>query len=297
MSNPRRLADATVVTAVSAVPHATPRNDEACLVVIVGADIGRRIPLLADETILGRAETAHVVLDLENVSRSHASLSRCEGGWLLRDLDSTNGTYVNDERVSEHVLRDGDQLQVGRAILKFLSGGNVEAHYHAEIYRVMTLDGLTQVHNRRYFEEALAREVARSQRYRHPFTLVLFDIDHFKRINDQHGHLTGDAVLKHVAQRVRSHVRSSDIVARVGGEEFAVLLPGTEIVGARTYADKLRQRVADDALEACGARLQATISIGVAEWAPSMASPAELYQAADEKLYEAKRSGRNCVKS
>jgi diguanylate cyclase (GGDEF)-like protein len=295
MNNPRRLADATVVTAVSSVPRVTQRSDEACLVVIVGVDLGKRVPLGSDDVVLGRSETAHVVLDLENVSRTHACIRKSAAGYVLRDLDSTNGTYVNDERIHEHRLADGDQIQIGRAILKFLTGGNVEAQYHAEIYRVMTLDGLTQVHNRRYFEEALARECARSKRYRHPFTLVMLDIDLFKGINDTHGHLAGDAVLRQVAQRVRGHVRTSDVVARIGGEEFAVILPGTELAGAIAYAEKLRQRIADEPIPAGESTLRVTISLGVAQYDPTMDAPEALIQLADERLYDAKRSGRNRV--
>jgi diguanylate cyclase (GGDEF)-like protein len=295
MSNPRRLADATVVTALSAAPRASARSDEACLVVIVGAELGKRIALTNTDVVLGRSESATVVLDLENVSRSHASLHRTVSGYVLRDLDSTNGTFVNDARIVEQRLVDGDQIQIGRAILKFLTSGNVEAQYHAEIYRMMTLDGLTQVHNRRYFEDALLREFTRTQRYRHPFALVMFDLDHFKSINDTHGHLAGDAVLKHIAARVRSKVRSNDVVARIGGEEFAVLLPETDEVGARAFAEKLRQLIAEDVVDACGNEVRVTVSLGVAEFEPSMAAPDALIQRADERLYEAKRSGRNRI--
>jgi diguanylate cyclase (GGDEF)-like protein len=295
MRNLRRSADTTVVTAMTAPPKQPGPTTEACFVIIVGGELGRRIPLNSQDLLLGRAETADVVLDLENVSRSHALVTHRSGNFVLRDLESTNGTYVNDVRVAEHALRDGDRVQIGRAILKFLTGGNVEAQYHAEIYRVMTLDGLTQIHTRRYFEEALVREIARGQRYGHPFALVMFDVDHFKRVNDSYGHLAGDAVLKHVARRVQEKVRANDVVARLGGEEFAVLLPETELVGARTFAEKLRQLIANDTIDACGALLRVTVSLGVAQHLPSMTTPEAFIQVADERLYDAKRSGRNRV--
>jgi diguanylate cyclase (GGDEF)-like protein len=295
MRNLRRSADTTVVTAMTAPPKQPVQSTEACFVIIVGGELGRRIPLASTDLLLGRAETADVVLDLENVSRSHALVTHQSGGFVLRDLDSTNGTYVNDVRVAEHALRDGDRVQIGRAILKFLTGGNVEAQYHAEIYRVMTLDGLTQIHTRRYFEEALLREIARAQRYGHPFALVMFDVDHFKRVNDSYGHLAGDTVLKHVARRVQEKVRANDVVARLGGEEFAVLLPETELAGARTFAEKLRHLIASDTIDACGTRLGVTVSLGVAQYLPSMTSPEAFIQAADERLYDAKRAGRNRV--
>ena len=120
---------------------------------------------------------------------------------LLRDLGSTNGTYVNDELVDEYVLRDGDLIKIGRTIFKFLAGGNIENAYHEEIYRLTTIDGLTQIFNKRYFVETLEREIGRAQRYRRALSLVMFDIDHFKKINDSYGHLAGDYVLKQLARR------------------------------------------------------------------------------------------------
>src|SRR5262249_6513539 len=156
-----------------------------------------------DELVIGRSSTAGLQLDMDNVSRSHASVARTPLGWVIKDLGSTNGTFVNDVPAREHILRDGDQIRIGRAMLKFLTSGNVEAQYHEEIYRLMTLDGLTQVHNKRFFHEALEREFQRSMRYGNKLTLVVFDIDHFKKVNDTHGHLAGDEVLRRVGGLVK----------------------------------------------------------------------------------------------
>ena len=101
------------------------------------------------------------------------------------------------------MLRDGDLIKIGRTIFKFLTGGNIENAYHEEIYRLTTVDGLTQIFNKRYFLDTLEREIARAHRYRRPLSLVMFDIDHFKKVNDSFGHLAGDYVLKHLAQTVR----------------------------------------------------------------------------------------------
>jgi two-component system cell cycle response regulator len=216
---------------------------------------------------------------------------------VLRDLDSTNGTFVNEVPVHQRILRDGDLIRIGRAMLKFLTGGNVEAQYHEEIYRLMTLDGLTQLYNRRYFQEALDREFARSKRYGHPFSLVLFDIDHFKRINDTHGHLAGDDVLRRVSTLLRTKVRTNDIIARVGGEEFAVLLPEAGRIGAVALAEKLRRMIEAEHIEHKGAVIPVTVSLGVAEFDAALESAEALFKLADDKLYEAKRSGRNQVRS
>jgi diguanylate cyclase (GGDEF)-like protein len=293
----RRITpDSTVVTAVSPNPLTQEVSSAACLVVILGAEIGKRVTLGEHDLVLGRSSSADVQLDIDNVSRNHASIVRSAHGWILRDLDSTNGTFVNELPIRERLLRDGDQIRVGRAMLKFLTSGNVEAQYHEEIYRLMTLDGLTQLHNRRAFQEALDREFARSTRYGHPFCLVLFDIDHFKRINDTLGHLAGDDVLRRLAGLVSTKVRTNDLVARVGGEEFALILPEADRMGGVALAEKLRRMVAGERFDHEGKQVPVTISLGVVAFSTEFASSAELYKAADDRLYEAKRSGRNLVR-
>ena len=161
----------------------------------------------------------------------------------MADLNSTNGTFVNDDVVREQRLRDGDQVRIGRSILKFMTGENIEVHYHEEIYRLMTVDGLTQIYNRRYFNEALEREFNRSKRYDRALSLIVFDIDHFKRVNDTHGHLAGDNLLRQIATAVKPRLRREDIFARTGGEEFGILVPEIALDGARITAEKVRRIV------------------------------------------------------
>jgi diguanylate cyclase (GGDEF)-like protein len=286
----------TVVTIVSPNPLKGERTAQAaCLVVIVGSEMGKRVALESEEVVIGRSSSATLQLDMDNVSRSHAHVARTPLGWVIKDLGSTNGTFVNDHMVREHLLRDGDQIRIGRAMLKFLTSGNVEAQYHEEIYRLMTLDGLTQVHNKRFFQEAIEREFARSKRYGNKLTLVIFDIDHFKKVNDSYGHLAGDEVLRRVGAIVRHKVRTNDTVARVGGEEFAVILPEADLHGGEVLADKLRKLIEAEIIVQEGTEIPVTISLGVAEFQASFESAEQLVKAADEKLYEAKRSGRNRV--
>jgi diguanylate cyclase (GGDEF)-like protein len=229
------------------------------------------------------------------VSRSHCRILFSKQAYVLEDLGSTNGSYVNDELVDMAQLRDGDQLKVGRTILKFIVGGNVEAQYHEEIYRLMTIDGLTQVHNKRFFDEAVEREVSRCMRYGRTFALVSFDIDHFKSINDTHGHLAGDAVLRQLGVLVRDHVRRDDVVCRTGGEEFAILAPELDLEHGRIFAEKLRTLVATTLFEFEAAKIPVTVSLGVAEWGANMQEAADIIREADVKLYEAKNGGRNRV--
>src|SRR5690606_36063423 len=189
----------------------------------------------------------------------------------------------------------GDRLRAGGAILKFLHGDHVEALYHEEIYRTMIVDGLTQAHNRRFLLEFLDRELARHQRHRRPLSLLLFDLDDFKRINDDWGHLTGDAVLRELAELVRARVRREDCFARWGGEEFAVALSETAPEAARLFAERVRQLVEEHEFKAAGERLPVTISIGVATAGPELRDAETFVATADARLYEAKRQGRNRV--
>jgi two-component system cell cycle response regulator len=286
----------TVVTTIA--PEAPRKVDarEACLVIIYGDDLGRRIPLGAEACIIGRSSKCDVQLDQESVSRNHARLQKTQGQYVVRDLGSTNGTYVNDDIVSEEQqLRDGDQVKVGRTIFKFIVGGNVESVYYEEIYRLMTVDGLTDLHNKRFFTEAIEKEIARCRRYERAFSLVFFDIDHFKKINDTYGHLAGDAVLRQVGALVKLRLRHTDIPARTGGEEFGIIVPEVALDGARLLADKLRRSIEEAHFKFEGTVIPVTVSLGVAEWTPAIQTPEEIVKQADDRLYEAKRGGRNRV--
>jgi diguanylate cyclase (GGDEF)-like protein len=269
---------------------------DACLVVIYGPDLGRRIALERTTFAIGRSSKSDLPLEQDSVSRNHARIARTHGAWVLSDLGSTNGTYVNDVAVTERDLRDGDRIKIGRTILKFMTGSNVEASYHEEIYRLMTVDGLTQVFNKRYFHEAIEREVNRAVRYKRKLSLLLFDLDHFKRKNDEYGHVAGDAILRHVAQTLVHKLRREDIFARVGGEEFAVLLPEIDVEGAFQTAEKVRHVVEQTPCVFDGVAIACTVSVGVATLAVPVNTAQLLYERADAALYRAKGEGRNRVK-
>jgi diguanylate cyclase (GGDEF)-like protein len=268
----------------------------ACIVVIYGAELGRRIPLGTGEIECGRSVQTGIPLEDDAVSRRHARFAWTGSSFIVTDLGSTNGTFVNDVSVRERTLKDGDQVKIGHTIFKFICGGNIELSYHEEIYRLMTFDGLTQINNKRSFETALEREVSRAHRYDRPLALALFDIDHFKRVNDEVGHLAGDAVLRQLASLVNTNIRREDLVARVGGEEFALLLPELSAGQGRIAAEKLRALIARTPFKFDEQTIPVTASFGVAQLIPKPPmEPKELYGAADERLYEAKRGGRNRV--
>jgi two-component system cell cycle response regulator len=195
-------------------------------------------------------------------------------------------------------LKDGDYLRVGNCIYRFLTGGNVEAEYHEEIYRLTIVDGLTEIHNKRYLLEFLERELARSLRHHRPLALILFDLDHFKLINDQMGHLAGDFALRELAARVKASVRREELFARFGGEEFAIVLPETTCEGACIAAERIRSLVEKTPFEFEGHSFGITISLGIGmTTGEASLSPEDLIRLADDKLYQAKSNGRNCVVS
>jgi two-component system, cell cycle response regulator len=159
----------------------------------------------------------------------------------------------------------------------------------------MIMDALTGAHNKRYFLEFLEREVARCSRYRRSLSLLMFDIDHFKKINDTHGHLTGDFVLREMSRRLLGRIRREELLARYGGEEFACVLPETDLVGARIFAEQVRRLIADAPFEYEGDTISVTVSIGLHTVEGDDMDVTQFIKLADENLYRAKREGRNRV--
>lgn len=272
---------------------------EACLVHIypTGPSMGCRYPLSERSLMLGRGEDCDIRLQDHSVSRRHARIEPTTEGYFVHDQQSTNGTFVNDRQLeSAWLLQDGDYLRVGNCIYRYLAGGNIEAEYHEEIYRLTIVDALTEIHNKRYFLDFLGRQLSLATRYARPLALAIFDIDKFKSINDQLGHLCGDATLRELAHRVKKAVRKDDLFARYGGEEFAIVMPETVRKDAVQVAEQLRKLVERHPFEYASHQYKVTISVGVSastgeEWQAS----SELIRIADENLYQAKRQGRNRV--
>lgn len=272
---------------------------EACLVHIYpsGPSMGRRYPLSNTlSAVIGRGGDCAIHIDENSVSRKHARIDPTPDGHLAVDLGSTNGTFVNDRPIARHFLKDGDYLRVGNCIYRFLAGGNIEAEYHEEIYRLAIIDGLTDVPNKRYLTEFLARELSRSGRHGRPLSVLLFDIDRFKLVNDDRGHLCGDYVLREMAARLRAVVRTEELLARYGGEEFCVVLPECTHEDALSVGERLRGLVEGHPFRFDDQCFPITISVGVASTPGGVVlTPEELLERADEKLYEAKEAGRNRV--
>lgn len=287
-------------TAVLPVVRAAPPPTDAAFLVHIfpqGPNFGCRFAVGDDPALIGRDPVCPIHCPDRSVSRTHAKVEKGrDGRFQVCDLGSSNGTFVNNNRVDAADLRDGDYLRVGDAIFRFLSGSNVELDYHQEIHRLAVLDPLTGVHNRRALTDFLAREVSRAARHRRPLGLLMFDLDRFKAINDRLGHPAGDTTLRTAVARVVDLVRREDFVARYGGEEFAVVLPETGRDQAAACGERLRAVIADRPFEAGGEKFPVTVSVGVAALNELKdPTPDGLIEHADARLYDAKRGGRNRV--
>ena len=275
-----------------------------CLIRLTGALLGE-VVVVQGEMVIGRDNPKGLSLPHDRgASREHAKIIEVPGGARLIDLGSTNGTFVDGVRIEDHLLVEGDKVRIGQtSVLKYARYDDAEIRMQRRLVDEALRDGMTRVFNRRYFMERLEAEVGFGERHRAPVSLVLFDVDRFKQVNDTYGHLAGDRMLIALAEVCSKTARNEDVVARYGGEEFIVLLRGIRSDGAMRVGERLRRAVE---LAQLGASLKPpralTISVGVATLSPSDHKPIttateRLVAAADAALYRAKHAGRNCVRS
>jgi diguanylate cyclase (GGDEF)-like protein len=259
-------------------------------------EVGGRFDLVGDELIIGRSSDADIQVDRDSVSRRHARLSHGEGGWQIADLQSTNGTYVNDAPVRERVLSDGDYLKIGNAIFRYFSGPGIVASVQEELYRVAVTCGLTQTYKRRYFVEMLERDVALAQHYSRALSLVALDIDGVKQINETHGHLTGDQVIKEVARRTLSRIDRFEVLCRYEGTQFMLLLPEGDSAQAQARGEELRHAICAEPVRCEDEIVTVTVSAGVATLESEADAPG-LIRVTQDALARAKKHGRNRTES
>lgn len=266
------------------IPISSPEMTGGELKVLWGLE-DEEIFWLHSYCIIGRSKECGIVLDSLSVSRRHADILWTPKGYVLADLNSTSGIYVNDRRVNQHVLQDGDCIRIGQVVLEFTSG-------HRTI-----VDNHLRRHSKGPIVAAMAKHAAQHASGEQALSLVLFDLDHLKKLNDSEGYLAGDAVLAHVESIARAALRTQDTLARIGGEEFAIVLPGMDLQAAYEYADQLRRSVEQSSYVFEGRTIAMTISCGVAQWVGNINRPWALLRQADNRLHEAKSKGRNQVRS
>jgi two-component system cell cycle response regulator len=283
-----------VVVGIRAPEH---RDRRACLVVIEGTKRGRKYDIGRRETTIGRTTDTDIEVSDDSVSPIHATITADATGVRIRDDGSTHGTRVNGVIIREAFLDNGDVIVMGDHSFKLLLGEDIDTMYHEELYRLSTVDSLTQLFNRRYFTDVLGRELSRARRYDRPLALVMLDIDGFAACNDAFGPSTGDDVLRRLAQLVRQRSRGVDAVARYGGDQLVVLLPEHELDAAVEHAEALRTLVERTRFELDGRLIPLTISLGVAELAPDIVDADDLVRIVEARLARAKALGRNRVVS
>jgi diguanylate cyclase (GGDEF)-like protein len=249
------------------------------------------------ETFLGRSQGATIRLTDDGISRTHARIFQQGGEVVIEDLKSSNGTIVNGAPITMQLLKDGDKIRLGSTtILKFTYNDHIEESFHTHLYEAARRDGLTKAFNKTYFLDHLETEIAFARRHQTHLSLLMFDVDHFKRVNDTYGHIAGDHVLARLAKVASATVRTEDVFARYGGEEFGIICRGVPLPSAGVLAERLRATVEATTFEHEGTRLPITISVGVAGHPEQPVETVEqLIAAADQALYEAKRAGRNRV--
>ena len=282
-------------------PQASPtggvKRDRAYLVVLAGASVGEMYKVEGEKTVIGRGQKAQVRLLDDGISREHAQVV-VEGNRIyLEDLGSTNGTFCNGLKVDRRELADGDKILVGSTtILKFTYHDNLDEIFQKQMYESALRDGLTKAFNKKYFTDRLESELTFAIRHQSPLVLVMFDIDHFKKVNDTHGHQAGDLVLSELSTLLTSALRAEDVFARYGGEEFAVICRGTDLTQAQIVGERMRKAVETHRFTFEGTHIPVTISVGIAGMPdPAVKDATDLVARADKALYQSKHGGRNRV--
>lgn len=276
------------------------KEQEACLIIIRGTPQGHRFFLTQDEMILGRDPSADISIMDQSISRKHAKVTKAPGGKILvTDLGSANGSLINDKKLPPNEprpLAKEDMIKLGNTVMKFLPQGELETLYMGNLGSAAHTDALTKIYNKRYLMEVLEVEFKRAKSLHTDFSILFFDLDHFKKVNDTYGHDAGDYVLKEFAALVRSnHIRPKDVFARYGGEEFILLLANTGIKDAMEIAERVRAAIETHVFLYEGKRLSVTTSMGIAELKTGIESAQTLLKHADQALYAAKNAGRNRI--
>ncbi len=274
------------------------QSKNAYILFLKGHLLGKLCTLHKGTTIIGRSVQADIPLKDAGVSREHSEINVDGEKATIKDMGSTNGTFVNNKRITRHALKDGDKIQISSStVFKFILSDESEKVFHDELYRMGVMDPITNIYNKRYFTERLKQEFSLAKRNKTGLSLIMIDLDFFKKINDTYGHLAGDFILGKLSEVFSSMTREEDIVARYGGEEFVVILPGSSEEGAVICAERVREKIAQTPFIFEGETINITVSIGIATLDENnfFGSYEDFIEAADNCLYYSKKSGRNCT--
>ena len=271
------------------------------LVVLIGPPgyVGKQYPITTNDIVIGRSVESQVYIDDKSLSRSHAKFAVNGTEVSVIDLGSTNKTVVNGQIIpplASCLLKNNDQIKTGNVIFKYLERGSIESVTNAEMYEKAQKDALTGAHSKGALIEKGPEAIKRAEVLDEPLSLVTFDIDHFKKVNDSFGHNGGDFVLRELSRIVITKlIRSNDFFARYGGEEFVLILSGTSTKTASEVAERIRQTIEAHEFIFENKKIPVTISIGVATRTPTESDWMQIYERADKALYQSKQGGRNRV--
>ncbi len=273
------------------------KKKPACLLVVGGDLNGSIFDLHPGETVVGRNPDCNISLDFSGISRKHFTIKLQDDSAVVEDLGSSNGTYLNNQKIEGSVtLKRADIIKIGAIAMKYLPKGDTERLTYDKLHEEANTDGLTKCYNKTFFNNALEVEVKKCKVTGKPLTLIIFDLDHFKKLNDNYGHDAGDYVLREKARLIRENgIRQGDIFARYGGEEFCILLPNTNLKQGFEIAERLRLLVAKHEFIYDGKRLPVTASIGIADYRQGVNNGTDLFKRADSAVYKSKEGGRNQV--
>ncbi len=282
-----------------------PNRQRACLIQYNGAKTGCRYPLQESQTVIGREPENLLFVAEPSVSRRHAVIYQSAVAIEIEDLGSSNGTFVNDVKVQGRVvLKDGDMIRLGTILFKFYAHDSLESILADKIYRIATIDAGTQIFNKKYLLDTLENECKFAKAYKRNLSIIYYDLDFFKKVNDTYGHGGGDVVLKESANLVKGCIRKDDVLGRYGGEEFVIVLPNTDQKTAAELAERIRHTIETHVFQievesSNGGRKiiphKQTLSLGVSQFVPEMANFEMLLESADKKLYASKQGGRNRI--
>jgi two-component system, cell cycle response regulator len=275
------------------------KERQAAVILYDGDEIGGLHSLTKDETIIGRTTGCDIVIPETRVSRRHAMIRRVRPGrneFEIVDLGSTNGTFLEGALVERAVLQSGDKVGIGGRILSFAMLDKADLSYQSRIVQMIHVDELTGLLTKRSLFRALEVEITRAQRYRHPISVLMMDLDHFKLVNDTYGHLAGSECLAEVGKLIRESTRETDVSGRYGGEEFITFLPESETAAGLIVAERIREAMEQHTFQYKDVSYKVRISIGIATWPADGNDVEALVRTADTALYRAKNTGRNrCV--
>jgi two-component system, cell cycle response regulator len=272
-------------------------RDRAMLLRMDGVGAGQVLSVPQTPFTMGRHATNQLPIDDDSISRFHARFVREDGKYIVEDLGSRNGTFLQGKRITRAEIKDDDWVQLGaRVAFRFTLTDSRQEGLLRKLYESSTRDALTGAYNRRHFEDRLRAEIAFGVRHATDCALILLDLDHFKRVNDTYGHPAGDEILRHLGGIATRTLRTEDVFARFGGEEFAVILRGASTRGAGRLAERLREALSQQHAVYEGQEIAVTLSAGCAALSCCTTPSAdEVVAVADRRLYAAKQGGRNRV--